>query len=159
VAGSIERVKQHLESNGLHVEFREFLGSTKNSVLAARALGCSVAEIAKSVVFNAGGPVVVVISGDRRVDPIRLELALGRKPEVATPEEVRSMTGYSIGGVPPFPHNQSVRVLLDRSLGRFERVWAAGGAPDTVFRIRTEDLIATLGGNQVDVAEPFMKGI
>ncbi len=154
MAGSIERVRQHLQSNNLKVDFREFPVSTKNSALAAQALGCRVAEIAKSVVLKGGGPVVVVISGDKRVDLEKLEQMLGAKVEVATPDDVRSMTGYPIGGVPPFPHDDSVRVLPDRSLERFEWVWAAGGAPNTVFRIRTKDLIGLLAADPLDLAEP-----
>jgi prolyl-tRNA editing enzyme YbaK/EbsC (Cys-tRNA(Pro) deacylase) len=153
VVGSVERVRQHLLALKLNVDVREFDTSTKNSTLAARALGCSVAEIAKSVVFNAGGAVVVVISGDKRVDTRRLSEQVGGRVSVATPEEVRSMTGYPIGGVPPFPHVKGVRVLCDESLLRFEQVWAAGGAPNIVFRISPHELVKKTGGATVDLAE------
>ncbi len=104
------------------------------------------------MVFRAEGAIVVVISGDRRVDLSKLAESAGQRISVATPEEVRSLTGYPIGGVPPFPHVQSVRVLFDQSLQRFDWVWAAGGAPNVVFRVRTEDLLRALGGAPVDVA-------
>jgi prolyl-tRNA editing enzyme YbaK/EbsC (Cys-tRNA(Pro) deacylase) len=153
MAGSVERVRQHLLAINVQVDFREFDVSTKNSAMAAKALGCSVAEIAKSVVFRENGALVVVISGDMRVDPQRLVALTGNEVVVATPEEVRSMTGYPIGGVPPFPHGEGVKVLVEESVERFEHVWAAGGAPSVVFRILTEDLIGAAGGNTVDVSE------
>ena len=151
--GSVERVKRHLASLNLEVEVREFDSSTKSSALAAEALGCTVAEIAKSVVFTTGGAVVVVLSGDKRVDTRRLSEFTGGRVTVATPDEVRTMTGYPIGGVPPFPHTSGVRVLCDASLLRFEKVWAAGGAPNVVFRINPRDLVENAGGTTLDVAE------
>lgn len=137
----------------LDVEVKEFDTSTKNSALAAEVLGCSVAAIAKSVVFNAGGAVVVVLSGDRRVDTRRLSALTGARVSVATPDEVRTLTGYPIGGVPPFPHSEGVRVLCDASLLRFDRVWAAGGAPNVVFGISPRDLVENVNGTTVDVTE------
>ncbi|MDV3293734.1 MAG: YbaK/EbsC family protein [Nitrososphaerales archaeon] len=148
MAGSVERVRQHLASLGAEVTFREFDVSTRNS-----ALGCSVAEIAKSVVFKGAGALVAVVSGDKRVDVRKLSAWAGRSVSVATPEEVRSLTGYPIGGVPPFPHKETVTVLPDSSLRRFEHVWAAGGAPNVVFRIRAEDLLRALGKGPIEVAE------
>ncbi|MDG6898253.1 MAG: YbaK/EbsC family protein [Nitrososphaerota archaeon] len=137
---------------GVHVEFREFQVSTKSSALAAEALGCSIAEIAKSVVFSAGGAIVVIVSGDKKVDPRRLSALVASPAEMATPEEVRQMTGYPIGGVPPFPHHEGVRVLLDSSLFRFRRVWAAGGAPNAVFGIGIGDLLRIVGTEASELA-------
>lgn len=152
MAGSVERVRRYLLTSGLDVQIREFDTSTKSSALAAEALGCSLAEIAKSVVFNSGGTVVVVISGDKRVDTRKLSGLTGSGASVATAEEVRTTTGYPIGGVPPFPHSEGVRVVCDESLRRFAHVWAAGGAPNVVFRISPNELIAKAGGAAVDVA-------
>jgi prolyl-tRNA editing enzyme YbaK/EbsC (Cys-tRNA(Pro) deacylase) len=132
---------------------REFGESTRNSALAAQALGCTVAEIAKSVVFVGKTAALVVISGDRRVDLARLSRVMGEEVRVATPDEVRERTGYPIGGVPPFPHVQGVAVLPDASLTRFDRVWAAGGAPNVVFRIGTSDLLRLVGRGPFEVGE------
>ena len=154
MVGSVERVRTHLNGLGLEVEFREFDVSTKNSMLAAQALGCSVAEIAKSVVFKGRSGVVVVISGDKRVDSSKLSSLAATPVAIATPDEVRDLTGYPIGGVPPFPHSKDVSVLVDSSVLRFEKVWAAGGAPNTVFCIRTADLVRTVGREPVDLASP-----
>jgi len=152
MAGSPERVAAFLKSLGCEFELRTFDVSTKNSALAAEALGCSVAEIAKSVVFRNEGTVVVVISGDRRVDSTKLASTVGSRATLAGPDAVRRSTGYPIGGVPPFPHHEGVKVLADRSLTRFRRVWAAGGAPNVVFKMETACLLKTIGSQPVDVS-------
>lgn len=151
--GSREKVADFLAKTGAPFEIREFDDSTKNSELAARVLGCSVGEIAKSVVFAVEGTeaVVVVVSGDKRVSLTKLEDHLRRTVRVARPEEVRGRTGYPIGGVPPFPHGANVRVLSDRSLARFGSVWAAAGAPNSVFRMRTDDIIRLAGDGPFDL--------
>jgi len=151
--GSRERVYEYLSKSGAKYELREFGESTKNSALAAEALQCSVAEIAKSVVFVGEKTVVVIISGDRRVDSAKLAKVTGRELRVARADEVRDRTGFPIGGVPPFPHAEGIAVLVDDSLTRFARVWAAAGTPSSVFGIGTPDLLRLLGSEPVDVAE------
>jgi prolyl-tRNA editing enzyme YbaK/EbsC (Cys-tRNA(Pro) deacylase) len=151
--GSLGRVSDYLSKSGAKYELREFDGSTKNSVLAAQALGCSVAEIAKSVVFVGEKTAVVIISGDKRVDRAKLAKIMGAELRVAKAEEVRDRTGFPIGGVPPFPHSEGTAVLVDASLTRFSRVWAAAGTPNAVFGIGTPDLLSILGSKPVDVAE------
>jgi len=151
--GDHERVSEYLSKSGAKYELREFGESTKNSALAAQVLGCSVAEIAKSIVFVGETTVVVIISGDKRVDGARLANAVGAKLRVAKADEVRDRTGFPIGGVPPFPHREGIAVLIDSSLTRFARVWAAAGTPNSVFGIETVDLLRLLGSKPVDVAE------
>jgi len=146
-------VSEYLSTSGVKYELREFGESTKNSALAAQALGCSVAEIAKSVVFVGERTVVVIISGDRRVDGAKLAKVTGRELRVARADEVRDRTGYPIGGVPPFPHGEGIEVLVDASLTRFACVWAAAGTPNSVFEIGTTDLLGLLGSKPLDVAE------
>lgn len=152
MAGSTDRVVAFLKSLGTEFEIREFDVSTKNSALAAEALDCTVAEIAKSVVFEGRRTFVVVLSGDRKVEPRKLASVVGSQVTLATPDAVRASTGYPIGGVPPFPHNEGVKVLADLSLARFPSVWAAGGAPNVVFRMGTEELLKTIGSRSVDVS-------
>jgi prolyl-tRNA editing enzyme YbaK/EbsC (Cys-tRNA(Pro) deacylase) len=150
--GSRGRVLEYLSKSGVRFELREFDESTKNSTLAAQALGCTVAEIAKSVVFVGEKTAVVIISGDRKVDGAKLSEAMGTELRVARPDEVKDRTGFPIGGVPPFPHGEGVAVLADTSLTRFNHVWAAAGTPNSVFRIGTPDLLRILGVTPVDVA-------
>jgi prolyl-tRNA editing enzyme YbaK/EbsC (Cys-tRNA(Pro) deacylase) len=147
-----EDVKRFLRERGVEVELRELSESTRTSRMAADALGCDIAQIAKSIVFIDGGATVVVVSGDKRVDEEKLSRLVGRRVSLADAEAVRRYTGYVIGGVPPFPHDEAVRVLLDSSLRRFEHVWTAAGTPNSVFKIRVEELRAILGTDFVDVS-------
>lgn len=150
--GSREKVEEFLSKSGVTFELREFGESTKNSALAAQALGCTVAEIAKSVVFVGKAPCVVIISGDKKVDPQRLAVAAGEPVRIANPQEVREKTGFPIGGVPPFPHEKGVLVFADSSLARFDSIWAAAGTPNTVFRMRVVDLLRLLGSEARDIS-------
>ncbi len=150
--GSKERVAEFLGESGLRTEVREFDASTKNSALAADAIGCKVEEIAKSVVLVGDGAFVVVLSGDRRVDIGKVGNMVGGQVRVATPNEVRVSTGYPVGGVPPFPHKTEVRVMVDASLMRFASVWAAAGAPNAVFRISPWELVRLVGRAPADLS-------
>ncbi len=140
----VERVKSFLALKGLDCRIQELDKSTKSSALAALARGGTVAEIAKSVIFCGEMTAVLVIFGDMRVDPGRLNALTGRELRMASPDDVRARTGYVIGGVPPFPHNPDVTVLPDTSLTRFPFVWTASGAQNAVMRISTDSLIATI---------------
>ena len=148
-----ERVRRFLEEKGIEVEVVILDESTRTSRMAADALGCDVAQIAKSIVFINGGAVVVVISGDKRVDIEKLSRLLGHKMSIADADSVRRNTGYVIGGVPPFPHDEDVKVLPDRSLGRFEEVWTAAGTPNSVMKINVETLKTSIGSNFIDVSK------
>jgi prolyl-tRNA editing enzyme YbaK/EbsC (Cys-tRNA(Pro) deacylase) len=147
-----ESVEGYLSRCGLNVEIRRFEESTKSSELAARVLGCTTAEIAKSVVFVGTGTAIVIISGDRMVDTLKLATEAGEVMRIATPAEVKERTGFPIGGVPPFPHREGVLAYPDVSLTRFREVWAAGGTPNTVFRIGSSDLVRCLGRGPFDLA-------
>jgi prolyl-tRNA editing enzyme YbaK/EbsC (Cys-tRNA(Pro) deacylase) len=111
-----------------------------------------VSEIAKSVVFFGSRTVVVVLTGDRRVDIEKLRRLVGGNAKPGTANEVAMSTGYVIGGVPPFPHYPNVKVLLDRSILDHEMVWAAAGAPNAVLRIRSDDLVRLVGGDACDLS-------
>ena len=115
---------------------KEFPAGTRTAVEAARAVGCEVGQIVKSLVFVAGGrPVVALVSGANRLDEKRLGAVAGEPVLKADAETARSATGYSIGGVPPFGHATEVPVFMDRDLLGYEVVWAAAGRPDSVFEI------------------------
>lgn len=150
--GRREAVTEYLARTGLPIEVRVFDGSTRNSAVAAKEIGCRVEQIAKSIVFVGKKTVVVVISGDLRVDAGRLEKEVGAPVRVATPDEAKEATGYPVGGVPTFPHRAGVDVLIDVSLNRFEEVWAAAGTANAIFRIRTKDLAALVGKEPVSLS-------
>jgi prolyl-tRNA editing enzyme YbaK/EbsC (Cys-tRNA(Pro) deacylase) len=132
----------------------EFEASTRTSEDAAAAIGCTVAEIAKSLIFKAadGRPVLVIASGVNRVDEKKVRALLGQKIERADADFVRDSTGYAIGGVPPVGHARRPIVLIDTDLERFAWIWAAGGTPNAVFRIAPADLIRLTEGRVADVA-------
>ncbi|HVR88124.1 MAG TPA: YbaK/EbsC family protein [Candidatus Limnocylindria bacterium] len=138
---------------GLEISVRRSSATTHTAQDAAREIGCDVAEIVKSVVFLADGlPVVVLCSGADRVDLAKLRAAVGTAgTRQATADEAKAATGYAIGGIPPFGHATACRVVADRALRRYARVWAAAGLPDAVFAIAPEDLVRASGALEVDV--------
>jgi prolyl-tRNA editing enzyme YbaK/EbsC (Cys-tRNA(Pro) deacylase) len=133
----------------------EFEASTRTSEDAAAAIGCTVAEIAKSLVFKSasGGPVLVIASGVNRVDEKKVRALLGEKIGRAEADFVREATGFAIGGVPPIGHAMLPVVLIDRDLERFSAVWAAAGTPNAVFRLTPQDLIRLTQGRVADIAK------
>ncbi|HEU4899263.1 MAG TPA: YbaK/EbsC family protein [Actinomycetota bacterium] len=140
-------------SHGLELDVREFPEGTRTAADAARAVGCQVDQIVKSLVFVADtDPVLVLTSGGHRVDVVKVgkerSAAIVRKADA---EEVRAATGYAIGGTPPFGHARELAVLIDRDLTGFDVVWAAAGTPRHVFPIGPGDLVRATGGQVADV--------
>ena len=125
---------------------------------AADALGVQLGQIAKSIVFRRksdDAAVLVITSGDRRVDEKKVEALVcqdGKHLGRANAEFVKSKTGFSIGGVPPLAHDHKVVTLIDRSLLRFDEVWAAAGHPHAVFQLEPQELELLAGAPFVDVA-------
>jgi prolyl-tRNA editing enzyme YbaK/EbsC (Cys-tRNA(Pro) deacylase) len=130
----------------------EFPAGTRTAVDAARAVGCDVGQIVKSLVFVAAGrPVVALVSGANRLDEKRLAAVAGEPVLKADAETARNATGYSIGGVPPFGHATEVPVFMDRDLLGYEVVWAAAGRPDSVFQIAPDRLRDLSGATLTDL--------
>lgn len=150
-APAAQRVQQILGTGFAVVEFE---ASTKTSADAAAAIGCTVAQIAKSLVFRAGDrPVLVVASGTNRVDEKKVGALLGEAIGRADADFVREKTGYAIGGVAPVGHAVPPAVLLDADLRQYETIWAAAGTPNAVFRLTPADLETLTGGRFVDIAK------
>jgi len=134
----------------------EFDASTKTSAEAAAAIGCSVAQIAKSIVFKTaqgGKPVLVVASGTNRVDDKKISAMLGEKVKSADAEFVKATTGFEIGGVSPVGHSTPPIIVLDQDLKQFPTIWAAGGAGNAVFELTWDDLVRLTNGREADVAK------
>jgi prolyl-tRNA editing enzyme YbaK/EbsC (Cys-tRNA(Pro) deacylase) len=151
---TIEDVKRFLYDRG--IEVREFTEPTPNSEAAAKAVGCSVGEIAKSMLFIAGGkPMVVVTSGDVRVKSSKLKQALGFTGKARLPQadEVIRYTGYAPGGVCPFLLPEDLRVLVDASMRRFAVVYSAAGNEHSAVPVTVDQLLEITGGIEVDVCE------
>lgn len=139
---------------GLIIEPRVFPDGTKTSADAAAAVGCHLAQIAKSIVFMVDDdPVVVLMSGDRRVDADKLASYVGASAaRRASLDEAREHTGYAAGGTPAFGHSNPIRVVADVSLQRNELVWSAAGTPTTVYPIALDDLVAASSAEWADVS-------
>lgn len=150
-----ERVQEALDALGLEVKVVRLPDSTRTAPEAARAVGCEVGAIAKSLLFMANEePVLVICSGDRRVDTGKLARALGvEQVQMAPAAEVRRVTGYAIGGVPPVGHASQVRTLFDTSLLRWPTIFAAAGAHDALFPVDPHRLLEVSGAQTGDVAE------
>jgi prolyl-tRNA editing enzyme YbaK/EbsC (Cys-tRNA(Pro) deacylase) len=133
----------------------EFEASTRTSKDAAAALGCTVAEIAKSLIFKAadGRPVLVIASGVNRIDEAKLRQLLGQDIGRADADFVRLCTGFAIGGVPPIGHATEPIVLIDSDLVQFAHIWAAAGTPNAVFKLTPADLLRLTRGRFADLAE------
>jgi prolyl-tRNA editing enzyme YbaK/EbsC (Cys-tRNA(Pro) deacylase) len=133
----------------------EFEQSTHSSAEAAAAIGCDVAQIAKSMLFRAADdqPVLVVTSGASRVDEKKVAALLGLKISRADPAFVLERTGFAVGGVPPVGHAMPPVTLLDQGLQHFGTIWAAAGSPNAVFALTPDDLARLTGADFVDVAK------
>jgi prolyl-tRNA editing enzyme YbaK/EbsC (Cys-tRNA(Pro) deacylase) len=151
---SAQRVQDALAALGLASRVVELSVAARTSQQAADALGIVVGQIAKSLVFRAatsGRAVLVIAAGDRRVDEARIAELLGEPIERATPEFVRSASGFAIGGVAPVAHAQPMATFFDTSLRRFDVVWAAGGTPHCVFPIAPADLLRASGATETAI--------
>jgi prolyl-tRNA editing enzyme YbaK/EbsC (Cys-tRNA(Pro) deacylase) len=148
-----DRLAESARELGLDIEVKRLADSTRTVTDAAAAVGCDVAEIAKSIVFVADGdPVLCVASGRHRIDTDKLVDALDvAEVRQATPDEVRAATGFAIGGVPPFGHD--LPVLFDESLMEHERVWAAAGDPHSLFCVDPRELARGVGARVVALGD------
>ncbi|MBL8905940.1 MAG: YbaK/EbsC family protein [Rhizobiales bacterium] len=151
-AASALWVQEILGSSYQVVEFEE---STGTSAEAAAAIGCTLAQIAKSLVFRSasGRSVLVVASGINRVDEKKVGQIIGEKIGRADADFVREMTGYAIGGVAPVGHRSTPVVLLDADLQAFPEIWAAAGTPNAVFKLTPDQLQLLTDGKYTDVAK------
>jgi prolyl-tRNA editing enzyme YbaK/EbsC (Cys-tRNA(Pro) deacylase) len=154
MAGSTDRVRGALKDAGHDDTIVTFPASTRTAAEAAAAVGCAVAQIAKSLVFRAGErPVLVIASGTNRVDTGKVADLVGAAVERPDVRWVRDVTGFAIGGVAPVGHLTPPIVLVDADLAALDPIWAAAGAPNAVFRTRFSDLLALSGGTVAAIAE------
>lgn len=152
--GSVERVRAALVAAGHADTVQAFPEGTRSAADAAAAVGCEVAQIAKSIVFRGGERVVLVIaSGANRVDTNKVAAVTGLTPKRADGGWVRDVTGFAIGGVAPLGHLTPPVVLVDEDLFAYDRVWAAAGSPMHVFATTPAELLRISGGTKADVKE------
>jgi prolyl-tRNA editing enzyme YbaK/EbsC (Cys-tRNA(Pro) deacylase) len=145
---SAARVQQAAQALGLDVCVREMPDSTRTAAEAAAACGVTVGQIVKSLVFvgaASGKPVLLLVSGSNRVDEDRMAEVLGERLRRPAAEEVRALTGFAIGGIPPFGHPALLATYLDADLLQHDVVWAAAGTPRAVFPVDPRRLRDALG--------------
>ena len=149
-----EAVQKALEALGVTSRVVELNESTRTSAEAASAIGTTVAQIAKSLVFHAGDePVLVIASGPNRVSLKKVGRHLGCTLARAGAVEVKDVTGFPIGGVPPVGHRSPLRTLMDEDLFHYEQIWAAAGTPHAVFPIAPQELARISRAEVMDLKE------
>jgi len=147
---SAQKVQDVLNERGFaHLQVLELSASTRTAQEAADAVGCTVGQIVKSLIFRGatnGQPYLVLVSGANRVDTHKVEESLGEKLAKPNADYVRAVTGFAIGGVPPLGHAQHLETLIDPDLLQYERIYAAAGTPFAVFGLSPNELLALTGG-------------
>lgn len=150
---SLKRVKAALEAGGVATEVLEMAAGTRTAEDAARAVGCEVDQIAKSIIFRGeddGKVVLFLTAGGNRVDPDKASALAGEPLGKADADTIRAQTGFAIGGVAPVGHIAPVRAFIDHRLFDFAEVWAAAGTPRHVFRISAAEIQRLSGAIPAD---------
>ena len=147
-----EKALKEFDKN-LHIEYLEQTARTAND--AATALGCKVGAIVKSLLFKTEKSFVLcLVSGDKRCSLNKLKKILGEKDvSMANADQVKEITGYTIGGVSPIGHLTKVNILIDKNLNRFTDIFAAAGHPNCIFKINFDQLIKLTHGKIEEIAE------
>jgi len=152
----IEDVRKFLTEKGFDNQIVELADSARTAQLAADAIGTSVAQIVKSLIFKgsqSGDPILVLASGANRVDEKKVAQVIGEGIKKADADFVRARTGFAIGGVPPFAHLEKMRTVIDEDLLTFEDIWSAAGHPHAVVRLLPDQLLAISQGQSADVKQ------
>ncbi len=151
----IKAVRAVLDEAGVTGELRILPDGVRTAQAAADAVGCEVGAIANSLIFDADGePVLILTSGSHRVDTVYVSRECGLPPlRKAAPDFVRAHTGQTIGGVAPVGHPAPLRTFVDRWLTQHETVWAAAGHSHAVFATTYDELLELTGGDPIDVAD------
>ncbi len=151
---SVEAVRAHLAAFGLSDRVMEFEVSSATVELAAQAIGCEPAHIAKTLSFDVEGEAVLIVTaGDRKIDNPKFKAQFHTKAKMLSFDEALSRIGHAVGGVCPFAVNDGVAVYLDESLRRFEIVYPAAGSASSAVKLTTAELEKASGGTWVDVCK------
>jgi prolyl-tRNA editing enzyme YbaK/EbsC (Cys-tRNA(Pro) deacylase) len=151
---SAKKVQDAAATLGLQIEVREMTESTRTAEEAAAACGVTVGQIVKSLVFagaTSGKPYLLLVSGSNRVNEKGVAAHLGEKLKRPDANAVRDLTGYAIGGIPPFGHTTPLATYMDRDLLQYDVIWAAAGTPKAVFRTEPQALQRATGAVVIEV--------
>lgn len=146
---SAQKIQDVLNANHVEIAVIELPASTRTAAEAAQAIGCTVAQIAKSIIFRGavtGKAVLVVASGINRINENKVSALIGEPLAKADAAFVREKTGFVIGGVPPIGHIEKPITIVDEDILRLGDIWAAAGTPNSVFRLTGELLVQLSGG-------------
>ena len=149
LSANAKKVQTALSSHGLKLQVLELPDSTRTAVDASIAIGCTVAQIVKSLVFrckHSGRGIFIVASGVNRVNEKHIAAMINEPIEKADADFVRRQTGFPIGGVPPLGHTNVMETFIDRDLLQFDSLWAAAGTPNAVFQLTPTDLLKITNG-------------
>ena len=145
---SAKKVQDAARAIGLDIAVTEMAASTRTAEDAAAACGCAVVQIVKSLVFRGaanGNPYLILVSGSNRLNEKNVAAILGEALTLPDADYVREVTGFAIGGVPPFGHASPMQVFMDEDLLQFDTVWAAAGTPRAVFAVAPGALADAVG--------------
>ncbi len=151
-----KKVQEFIIDKGFELNVKELPASTRTAKDAANALGCEVAQIAKSLIFLdevENNPILIIASGINRVNLDKIAATSGKKLVQANGKVVKKKVGFAIGGVPPVGHNEKLFTILDPDLKKYDRIWAAAGTPNAVFELKSSQLEALTGGIWIDLAQ------
>lgn len=151
---SLQRVQDVLNESGYAYTVQELAASTRTAQEAADAVGCTLAQIVKSLIFEgerSGNPILILASGANRVNEKTLAKLAGEPIRRAHPNFVRQRTGFAVGGVPPLGHSVPLQPFIDEDLLQFDEIWAAAGTPHAVFCLKSADLQPLTGGKVVKI--------
>ena len=149
-----QRVQDALKAKGLDSEVRHMPQATRSAAEAAAACGCSLGQIVKSLLFRgaaSGKPYLLLVSGSNRVSEAGVAEVLGEALRRPAANDVREVTGFAIGGIPPLGHKRTLETFMDAALLDYDLVWAAAGTSDAVFPIAPERLAAAVGARIISV--------
>jgi Cys-tRNA(Pro) deacylase len=154
LTSSAQKVQKALHARGLNCEVVQMQQTTRTAKDAARAVGCEVGQIVKSLIFKSKQsrkPVLVVVSGANRVNEKILAQQISEPVKMANAEFVREMTGFAIGGVAPVGHRHPLKIFIDEDLLQYEEIWAAAGTPHAVFKLTPDELKMITNGTVISV--------
>ncbi len=158
LSAAAQRVQDAILARGFSNRVLELQVPVKTSQAAADAVGCTVAQIVKSLVWAyepaEGGtrPLLVLASGADRLDTAKLEALVGHAVSMANPKFVREVTGFAIGGIPPLGHLRVLEVVIEQRLLALDSLWAAAGHPNSLFPLTPAELVSMTGGRVAEVA-------
>ena len=149
-----KKIQHLLNSLGFEYKVIELPSTTGTAVDAANSIGCTLGQIVKSLVFHGertGKPILVIASGTNRVNEKIISKYIGEPIKKSNAKFVKKVTGFSIGGIPPLGHLQDILTFIDEDLLQYDEVWAAGGTPNSVFKLDPKDLKKMTGGKVVKI--------